>query len=137
VLYDPTVPEQSANRPITPWARLERLEARTELSKPFTFRYGWSEPLPGDFQGERHIAIVEQRQTTSPTLGAVMALAATGSAILFHLTRLGIALTADGDHGEPFGLAIVAVVCSLGVLLPYRQELPWIGESFRTTQLRP
>src|SRR4029077_17601075 len=32
------------------------------------------------------------------TSGALMALAATGSAILFHLTRLGIALTSVGDH---------------------------------------
>src|SRR5262249_41544593 len=31
------------------------------------------------------------------TIGAAMALAATGSAILFHLTRLGVALTAVDD----------------------------------------
>src|ERR1041385_3408733 len=36
------------------------------------------------------------------TLGAAMAIAATGSAILFHLAKLGIALTAVGDHGELF-----------------------------------
>jgi hypothetical protein len=67
------------------------------------------------------------------TLGAAMAVAATGSAILFHLFRLGIALTAVGDHGELFALAIVVVLCSLGVLLLHRQELPWIGRSFITT----
>jgi hypothetical protein len=67
------------------------------------------------------------------TFGAAMALAATGSAILFHLTRLGIALPAVGDHGELFTLAIVVVVCSLGILFLHRQELPWIGQSFRTT----
>jgi len=67
------------------------------------------------------------------TLGAAMAMAATGSAILFHLFRLGIALTAVGDHGELFALAIVVVVCSLGILLLHRQELPWIGRSFITT----
>src|SRR5713101_7214823 len=67
------------------------------------------------------------------TLGAAMALAATGSAILFHLTRLGIALPAVGDHGELFALAIVVVVCSLGILLLHREELPWIGRSFITT----
>jgi UPF0716 family protein affecting phage T7 exclusion len=66
------------------------------------------------------------------TLGAAMALAATGSAILFHLTRLGIALTAVGDSGELFSLAVVVVVCSLGVLLLHRQDLPWIGRTFRT-----
>jgi hypothetical protein len=67
------------------------------------------------------------------TFGAAMALAATGSAILFHLTRLGIALPAVGDHGELFALAIVVVVCSLGILLLHRQELPWIGRVFSAT----
>ena len=67
------------------------------------------------------------------TLGAAMALAATGSAILFHLTKLGIALTPVGDHGELFALAIVVVLCSAGVLLLHRQELPWVGRSFSTT----
>src|SRR5581483_6443405 len=46
-------------------------------------------------------------------LGALMALAATGSAILFHLTKLGIALTAVGDNGELFALAVLVVLCSL------------------------
>ena len=67
------------------------------------------------------------------TLGAAMALAATGSAILFHLTRLGIALTAVGDKGELFTLAIVVVVCSLGVLVLHRQELPWRGRRLSAT----
>src|ERR1051326_4177059 len=67
------------------------------------------------------------------TVGAAMALAATGSAILFHLTRLGIALTAVDDHGELFALAILVTVCSMVVLLMHRQELPWIGRSFSTT----
>ena len=67
------------------------------------------------------------------TVGAAMAVAATGSAILFHLTRLGIALTAVGDHGELFALAIVVTVCAMIVLLMHRQELPIIGTSFSTT----
>jgi putative oxidoreductase len=67
------------------------------------------------------------------TVGAAMALAATGSAILFHLLRLGVALTAVGDHGELFALAIVVTACSLGVLFLHRQELPLIGRSFSTT----
>jgi hypothetical protein len=67
------------------------------------------------------------------TLGAAMAVAATGSAILFHLFRLGIALTAVGDHGELFALAIVVTLCSAGILLLHRQELPLIGGAFRTT----
>ena len=67
------------------------------------------------------------------TLGAAMAMAATGSAILFHLFRLGVALTSVGDHGELFALAIVVTLCSAGILLLHRQELPWIGGTFRTT----
>ncbi len=67
------------------------------------------------------------------TVGAAMALAATGSAILFHLARLGIALTAVGDRGELFALAIVVTVCSTILLLLHRQELPLIGRSFSTT----
>ena len=67
------------------------------------------------------------------TVGAAMALAATGSAILFHLTRLGIALTSVGDHGELFTLAIAVTVCSIIVLLMHRRELPLVGRSFSTT----
>lgn len=67
------------------------------------------------------------------TWGAAMALAATGSAILFHLFRLGIALTAVSDHGELFALAIVVTLCSAGILLLHRQELPLIGGTFSTT----
>jgi hypothetical protein len=67
------------------------------------------------------------------TLGAAMAMAATGSAILFHLFRLGIALTAVGDHGELFALAIVVTLFSAGILLLHRQELPLIGRTFSTT----
>ena len=67
------------------------------------------------------------------TLGAAMAVAATGSAILFHLFRLGIALTAVGDHGELFALAIVVTLCSAGILLLHRQQLPLIGRTFSTT----
>jgi hypothetical protein len=48
--------------------------------------------------------------------GAAMAIAATGIAIVLHLTKLGIALTAVGDHGELFTLAIVVVLCSAGIL---------------------
>jgi hypothetical protein len=63
------------------------------------------------------------------SIGALMALAATGSAILFHLSKLGIALRAVGDHGELFALAVLVVLCSLGVLFLHRGELPLIGRS--------
>jgi UPF0716 family protein affecting phage T7 exclusion len=66
------------------------------------------------------------------TLGALISLGVIGGAILSHLTKLGIALPAVGDHGELFALAVVVFVCSLGVLLLHRQELPWIGRIFIT-----
>jgi hypothetical protein len=69
---------------------------------------------------------------STTTVGAAMALAATGSAILFHLTRLGIALTAVGDHGELFALAVLVTLCSMAILLLHRQELPLVGGSFST-----
>ena len=56
--------------------------------------------------------------------GAAMALAATGGAILFHLTKLGIALPAVGDNGELFALAVLVVLCASALLLLHRQELP-------------
>ena len=61
--------------------------------------------------------------------GAAMALAATGGAILFHLTKLGIALTAVGDSGELFALAVLVVLCSSALLLLHRQELPLVGRT--------
>jgi hypothetical protein len=61
--------------------------------------------------------------------GAAMALAATGGAILFHLTKLGIALTAVGDSGELFALAVLVVLCSGALLLLHRQELPLVGRT--------
>jgi hypothetical protein len=67
------------------------------------------------------------------TIGAAMALAATGSAILFHLTRLGIALTEVGDHGELFALAVLVTLCSMAIVLLHRQELPLVGRSFSAT----
>ena len=57
-------------------------------------------------------------------LGALSALAVISGAIFFHLTRLGIALPAVGDHGELFGLALVVFVCSASLLVMYRAELP-------------
>ena len=61
------------------------------------------------------------------TLGALLSLGVISGAIASHLTKLGIALAAVGDHGELFTLAVVVFVCSLGVLLLHRQELPIIG----------
>lgn len=62
--------------------------------------------------------------------GAAMAMAATGGAIFFHLTKLGIALTPVGDHGELFALAIIVTLCAAALLLMHRQELPALVRRF-------
>jgi uncharacterized membrane protein YphA (DoxX/SURF4 family) len=67
------------------------------------------------------------------TVGALLALGVISGAILSHLTKLGIALPAVGDHGELFALAVVVFAGSLLVLLMHRRELPWIGRIFTTT----
>src|SRR5947208_15613222 len=60
-------------------------------------------------------------------VGAVLALGAVGSAMFLHLTRLGIALTAVGDNGELFALAVTVFVCAAIVLMMHRAELPLVG----------
>jgi len=62
--------------------------------------------------------------------GAAMAMAATGGAIFFHLTKLGVALTSVGDHGELFMLAVVVTLCAAALLLMHRQELPPLVRRF-------
>ena len=62
--------------------------------------------------------------------GAAMAMAATGSAILFHLTKLGVALTPVGDQGELFTLAVVVTLCAAALLLLHRQDLPALVRRF-------
>ena len=62
------------------------------------------------------------------TLGALLALGTISGALFAHLTRLGIALTAVGDRGELFALAVLVFVASLGILLLRRRQIPIIGE---------
>ena len=50
------------------------------------------------------------------SVGALMALATMLVAIASHLTRLGIALPAVGDHGELFTLAVIVLASSATVL---------------------
>lgn len=61
-------------------------------------------------------------------LGALLSLGTISGAIMSHLTKLGIRLTAVGDHGELFALAIVVFVCSALVLLLHRREIPVVGK---------
>ena len=56
--------------------------------------------------------------------GGLMSLGIVGVAILSHLTRLGIALTEVGDRGELFALAVAVFICSAGVILLHRDQLP-------------
>jgi len=49
-------------------ARLERLEARPETKAPPVFRYGWLRPLPADYAGERHVAMIKRQPTKSPNI---------------------------------------------------------------------
>ncbi len=55
--------------------------------------------------------------------GALLSLGIISGAILSHLTKLGVALPAVGDHGELFTLAVIVFVCSLGTLFLHRGEV--------------
>ncbi|HWQ33297.1 MAG TPA: DoxX family protein [Blastocatellia bacterium] len=60
-------------------------------------------------------------------LGALLALGTACGAMMAHLTRLGIALTAVDDHGELFALAIAVFIGSALALFIHRREIPVIG----------
>ncbi|MCU1236700.1 MAG: hypothetical protein JWP63_4667 [Candidatus Solibacter sp.] len=47
-------------------SRLERLESMPGAGRPQFFRYGWLRPLPADYGGERHVAIVSREPTLNP-----------------------------------------------------------------------
>jgi len=64
--------------------------------------------------------------------GAALSLGVISGALFLHLTRLGIALRAVDDHGELFALAAVVFICSAGVLLMHRHELPVVHGPFRS-----
>ena len=58
-------------------------------------------------------------------LGAGLALAVMGGAIMSHLTILGIDVT--NDHGELFCLALIVALCSAVLLFLNRRSIPFIG----------
>src|SRR5438094_7045967 len=60
--------------------------------------------------------------------GAVLAMAATGGAIVSHLTFLGIEV--QGDKGLLFLLAITVVVTNAIALFLHRKQIPVFGERF-------
>jgi hypothetical protein len=59
-------------------------------------------------------------------LGAGLALAVMGGAIMSHLTVLGIVVM--NDHGLLFGLALTVALCSAILLLIHRRSIPVIGK---------
>jgi putative oxidoreductase len=63
----------------------------------------------------------------SVVFGVVLSLGTISGALMAHLTMLGIKLTAVGDHGELFGLALVVFVLSLVLLIFHRREIPVLG----------
>ena len=58
-------------------------------------------------------------------LGSLLAVATTGSAILFHLTVLGIEV--QGDHGLLFALAWIVVIAGAVNLYSVRGSIPYLG----------
>jgi hypothetical protein len=60
--------------------------------------------------------------------GAILAIAATGGAIVSHLTFLGIEV--QEDKGLLFFLAITVVVTSAIALYLHRMQVPLLGERF-------
>jgi putative oxidoreductase len=60
--------------------------------------------------------------------GAVLAMAATGGAVVSHLTFLGVEV--QGDKGLLFFLAIAVLVTSTIALFLHRLQIPVFGERF-------
>ena len=60
--------------------------------------------------------------------GAILAMAATGGAIVSHLTFLGIEV--QGDKGLLFFLAIAVLVTSVIALFLHRMQIPVFGKRF-------
>ena len=71
------------------------------------------------------IATVLLLVPATSSLGALLSLGVISGAILSHLTVLGIVVQDDG--GLLFWLALIVFVCSLGILIIRRHELPVIG----------
>src|SRR5712691_6351710 len=60
--------------------------------------------------------------------GAILAMAATGGAIVSHITFLGIEV--QGDKGLLFFLAITVFVASIIALFLHRMQIPVFGRKF-------
>jgi len=71
------------------------------------------------------IAVILLMYPATVTLGAILSLGVISSAILSHLTKLGIVV--KGDGGLLFGLAITVFAGSVAILVIRHREIPWIG----------
>ena len=71
------------------------------------------------------VAVVLLMIPRTSALGAALALAVIGGAVLSHLTKLGIEV--QGDRGLLFGLAVTVLVASSVILWIRRGQLPIIG----------
>lgn len=60
--------------------------------------------------------------------GAILAMAATGGAIVSHLTFLGIEV--QGDNGLLFALAITVFITSAIALFLHRMQIPQVAKNF-------
>lgn len=65
--------------------------------------------------------------------GAILSLGTISGALFAHLTKLGIKLTAVGDNGELFALAVLVFIGSAIILYLHRAEIPFIGWRLRTS----
>ena len=74
------------------------------------------------------IAAVLLLMTRFVWAGAILAMAATGGAIVSHLTFLGIEV--QGDKGLLFFLAIAVIVTSAIALFLHRMQIPVLGKRF-------
>ncbi len=77
------------------------------------------------------IAVVLLFIPSTVTYGAILAMGATGVAILSHLTKLGIVVKNSdgaGDGGLLFTLAVVTFLSSAIILLIRRTQIPVFGK---------
>jgi len=71
------------------------------------------------------VAVVLLLVPRTVILGALLSLGVISGAILAHLTKLGIEVRGDG--GLLFGLALLVLLCSAGILALRWRQAPWTG----------
>ena len=82
----------------------------------------WSSAL------QRSMRVMKSRSEKTSISGAVLAMAATGGAMVSHLTFLGIEV--QGDKGLLFFLAILVFLTSAVALILHRGQIPVLGRKF-------